>query len=1113
MSEALDVENTTAESLMGEVVNEFLERLGRGERPDVEEYARRYPQLAAVLRQMLPALELLRSSAAGSGGGSAAGAINPEGPLGDFRIVREVGRGGMGVVYEAVQISLGRRVALKVLPFAAALDGRQLQRFKNEAQAAAHLHHQNIVPVHAVGCERGVHYYAMQFIEGRSLAELIHELRQAGEGAGVPTAEFPATSPGEPTRPEPPAAADTGRQAATRRSASPGPAHWRVVAGLGVQAAEALEHAHGLGVIHRDIKPANLMLDVNGNLWVADFGLAQVHSDTRLTRTGDLVGTLRYMSPEQALARRMVIDHRSDIYALGATLYELLTFEPVFTGRDHQELLKQIAFEEPRPPRRLNPAIPTELETIVLKALAKAPEDRYQSAADFADDLNRFLRDEPIRARRPTLLQRARKWSRRHRPVVVAAAASAVLVLLTAVAALAVSNAHVREEQKQTREALERERQVGEDLERALYFQRIASAEGELGANNIHRAEELLEECPFKLRGWEWHYLKRRRYQAPLTFRGHKSWVIAVAFSPDGKYVASGSFVLMLGQIKVWERKTGRVVHTLYGGHVGPVVGVAFSPDGKYLASAGWDATAKIWDVAKGELLHTLKGHSEYLVGVAFSPDGKLLATASGDRTAKLWDTNGFQELHTLVGHRVSLYGLAFSPDSKHLATASGDRTVRVWDTATGRALHVLEGHAGPVLSVAYGPDGKRLASAAGDGTVKLWDPVAGRHLQTIRASLALTTTVAFSPNGRRLATGDWENTVKIWDLATYREALTLRGHTDWVTNVSFSPDGLQIASASLDKTVRVWDATPLAARVGDELLTLRGHRDPVTGVAYQPGGKLLATASFDHTVKLWDAATGEEVRTLTGHASPLADVAFSRDGRRLVSADIAGGVKVWDAATGREIHSFRGYSAHVALSPDGRRLASALEGAWVYVWDADTGKELLRPFRAHAAPVLCLAFSPNGKLLVTGSWDSTARVWDAATGKLLHTLSGHTHVVYGVTFSADGKRLVTASWDGSAKIWEVASGKELVTLRGNQDRLLGVAISPNGKLLATASWFNTVIIWNEKGEEITTLRGDEVSSVAFSPDGKRLATGSGYRGKGEVKIWDATRWEAKAGQ
>jgi serine/threonine protein kinase/Flp pilus assembly protein TadD len=468
---------------MGELVDEFLERLGRGERPDVEEYARRSPQLAAVLRQMLPALRAIHLSPADHSrpAGRAGAEVEPEGPLGDFRIVREVGRGGMGVVYEAVQISLGRSVALKVLPFAAALDAKQLQRFKNEAQAAAHLHHQHIVPVYAVGSERGVHYYAMQFIDGQSLAAVIQGLRRP-----VPAA---AGAPGSGRGPPAPAAETYRRPAAavSTAAATRDPTFCRTAAGLGLQAAEALEHAHGLGVVHRDVKPANLLVDARGNLWVTDFGLAQVQSNARLTLTGDLVGTLRYMSPEQALARAVGVDHRTDVYSLGATLYELLTLAPAFPGRDRQELLRQIAFDEPRPLRRVNRAVPAELETVVLKAMAKDPAGRYATARELADDLRRFLEDKPVRARRPSWLEQARRWARRRRAAVWSAAAALVVTLVV----LAGSVGWV------VRDRAARQAQAAADLRAALEEAQRSQGEGKWPQAQAaaKRAEALLRDC------------------------------------------------------------------------------------------------------------------------------------------------------------------------------------------------------------------------------------------------------------------------------------------------------------------------------------------------------------------------------------------------------------------------------------------------------------------------------------------------------------------------------------------------------------------------------------------------------------------------------------------
>jgi serine/threonine protein kinase len=416
-------------------LEEYLAAAEAGTAPPREEFLARYPELVEELDTCLAALRFIGRAAEGPRSIADLAQTQPPeqalGTLGDFRIIREVGRGGMGVVYEAEQISLRRRVALKVLPFAATMDPRHLQRFHNEARAAASLDHPHIVPVHGVGCERGVHYYAMKFIDGQTLAAMIAGLRQRS-GRPIALDAQPTTphipQPSAPASPAP----DTTPQAAASTERTPlDRAYFRRVAKWGIQAAEALDHAHSVGIVHRDVKPANLLVDNRGGLWVTDFGLAHIQSDARLTMTGDLVGTLRYMSPEQALAKRVVVDHRTDVYSLGATLYELLTLEPAFSGTDRQELLRQIAFEEPRPPRRINRATPSELETIVLKAMEKNAPDRYATAKELAEDLGRFLADEPIEARPPGLLRRLRKFVRR-RPTLTTA-----LVLLLAFFVLA----------------------------------------------------------------------------------------------------------------------------------------------------------------------------------------------------------------------------------------------------------------------------------------------------------------------------------------------------------------------------------------------------------------------------------------------------------------------------------------------------------------------------------------------------------------------------------------------------------------------------------------------------------------------------------------------------
>jgi serine/threonine protein kinase/Flp pilus assembly protein TadD len=419
------------EQRLGEIAFAYLEARDKGQAPNERDLLSRHPDFAEELAEFLAdqanverlAAPLRPASLAGQAPPAANGAAGVPHALGDFRILREIGHGGMGVVYEAEQLSLGRRVALKTLPFAATMDPRQLHRFQNEARAAASLEHPHIVPIYGVGCERGVHYYAMKFIDGQTLAAMIDARRTdlADPPSNEPTTDNRSRAAANPTTPI--ARASTER---TPRDT----AFFRRVAEWGIQAAEALEHAHSVGIVHRDIKPANLMIDGQGKLWVTDFGLARTADDAGLTMTGDLVGTLRYMSPEQALAKHGLVDHRSDVYALGATLYELLTLRPAMAGKDRQEILHDIAVAEPQPPRALNPSTPKDLETVILKGMAKEPGERYATAKELADDLCRFVEDRPIVARRPSRLHRLRRWAWRRRRSIGLVVLAALVVLV-----------------------------------------------------------------------------------------------------------------------------------------------------------------------------------------------------------------------------------------------------------------------------------------------------------------------------------------------------------------------------------------------------------------------------------------------------------------------------------------------------------------------------------------------------------------------------------------------------------------------------------------------------------------------------------------------------------
>jgi eukaryotic-like serine/threonine-protein kinase len=624
-----------------------------------------------------------------------------------------VGRGGMGVVYEAEQLSLRRRVALKVLPLAAALDPQQLRRFQLEAQAAANLVHQNIVAVHAVGCERGVHYYAMQFIDGQTLAAMIAELRPL-EGrdredrastavAGALAAELASGRWAPPQRgrdnfqltgsytempsppeaaagsPSTPAAADMATQRtagiSTDRSTK-SPAFFRTVANLGVQAAEALEHAHGVGVTHRDIKPANLLVDMRGNLWITDFGLSHCQAQAGLTMTGDLVGTLRYMSPEQALAQRVVIDHRTDIYSLGATLYELLTLEPVFHGRDRQELLRQIAFEEPKSPRRLNKSIPTELETIVLKALEKNPVDRYASAQDLADDLGRFLRDESIRAKRPSPLQRARKWARRHQGVVRTALVALALLLAIVTVGASLAAWRLNEEQNATREQLRLTEEAQEQATHRLFDSRVSQAKaGRLSRQPGQRFASLkaIEDAV---------RIARELSLPEERFDELRNEAIACLAVPD--------------------LRPGKSWNALVPG----TACLAFDGDYQRYARANEQGSISVRRVADDQELARLDAFGKPVQSLLFSPDGQFLAVHAKDGRMQVWHVERGQ---AILAESSPGSGWDFSPDSRQIAMARPDRSIEVLDLGTGKETRRLRA-ASAQPRVAFDPDGRRLA-------------------------------------------------------------------------------------------------------------------------------------------------------------------------------------------------------------------------------------------------------------------------------------------------------------------------------------------------------------------------------------------------------------------
>jgi serine/threonine protein kinase/WD40 repeat protein len=1106
------LETSSDRNPVEELAEEFLERFRRGEKPALTEYTNKYPALAGEIRSVFPALLMMEDVRQGDSettGEHAASPLPSTGKklerLGDYRILREVGRGGMGIVYEAEQESLGRHVAIKLLPGQQLLDPQRLGRFQREARAAARLHHTNIVPVYGVGEDEGLHYYAMQFIQGHGLDQVLAELRKlrntksgfalpASEGrtnlkravsaadvavslvggAHVPAQEQFGAVKGavrnrEITIANPPATVDEVSilpTSASQGSASsdtsmhlPGQSehttlsdagrqYWQSVAGIGIQVADALAYAHSQGTLHRDIKPSNLLLDSKGIVWVTDFGLAKAADTDDLTRSGDIVGTLRYMAPERFEGRS---DPRNDVYGLGITLYEMLTLQPAFGEENRGKLIAQIMHEEPPRPRKLNPSVPRDLETVVLKAIAKQPGHRYASADEMATDLRRFAEDRPIRARRVRAVERLWRWSRRNPVMAALAFTVALLVLIVAVGASVNSfrlRAALADSENNRGRAERAEKEAKDKLWGSLLAQARANRlSRRLGqrfdslvtiheATRLARTRGMSEERFLQLRNEAIACLALVDLRVAKEWPGHPAGSLGVAFDDNlERYARTDA----RGGITVRRVEDDAEVNRfppMDWQERYPVFGL----EGRRLLTERWGSELTLWNLEGKEATKVCE--LPHRGSCALSSDRKLMAAAHPDGSAigiyELASGKRVRELKTtrFTGH------MAFHPTERKLAIGCANG-VEIRDLDTGDLLATLPQPSGTDC-MAWHPNGKRLAVVGGDVQIHLWDVNARKEILKFGGMKNGGEVIVFSHSGDLVAGNGWESVLRLWDPMTGKLVFSTPA-PNWV-ELRFSSDDRLMALGVRADQIGIWEVDPVR-----EYQTL--VRDPVLGLAngyhyptVHPSGRILAAATQDG-VGLWDLNTGLVLAhlRLEGTYGVLFEpagtlVTYSQSGLRhwpvRPMPSMPGGWRIGPP----ERLPVSGSNCGVANSQDGRVLAVARHGD-ALVLRQDAPGATLKLFH-DGDDIRYVTVSPDGRWVVTSPHNpATIKIWDAQTGKLARELPLAARLAL---FSPDGKWLFTGG--DAVRRWTVADWQKETQIVSTEASL-SFMVAPDAKM------------------------------------------------------------------